>query len=82
MSISSGPIPAASNAAALASAVAVPPRSISIDGAKTSKLPGGRVRIVAAFSRIGLQPSSRALRSLARISATPPSAGEQNMYLL
>ena len=74
-------MPAISNASRLAMAVAVPPPATSTLGANTSKLPGGRVRMVAAFSRIGVMPSSRAFLSLASSSATPPSAGEQNMYL-
>ncbi len=41
-----------------------------------------RVRITAAFSRTVALPSSRAFRPLARTSATPPSAGEQNIYFV
>ena len=62
--------------------VGEPPRSTSSAGENTSNEPGGRVRIAAARSRTAGRPSSRAFFSLARISATPPSAGAQNMNLV
>jgi hypothetical protein len=58
------------------------PRAISSIGENTSNDPGGRVRTATAFRRIIGPPIWRALVSLARISATPPSAGEQNMNLV
>jgi hypothetical protein len=55
---------------------------MSRDGEKTSKEPLTRVRTAAPRTFGPAGPSSRILRSDARTSAAPPSAGEQNMNLV
>ena len=55
---------------------------MSSAGEKTSNDPGGRLRTATARRRTAGRPSDFAFASLARISATAPSAGEQNMNLV
>ncbi len=78
-SISSGPMPAVSNAAAAASTVAPSVISSASHGLNTSNVPKRRVRNSTALTSIGSSRSSRALPAEVSTTAAPPSLGEQNM---
>src|SRR3546814_3502484 len=75
-----GPGPALSKAARAASIVGVSPLSTEREGENTSKLFSGLVFTAADLNLTCVRPNSRAFFSEARISATPPSEGLQNIY--
>jgi hypothetical protein len=73
---------ASSNAAAAASALGDGTDSMAIEGLNTSKEPYRRVRSATERRNTGTRLASRSRTPRASTSATAPSPGEQNMYLV